>query len=346
MRCVIFLFFVPLFSFGQGTAVMERPSELSCRDSIEKLVNQAITIIKRDYYRKEEIDWDDILPSINDRLQKMESCDEARSIISWCFSKLNEKHSFLMPAIKAAEYTGSPSAVSLAESKPEKPSLAKLIGNMRATIEADNTGYILVPWISTTDPELCTLAADSLQALIQNLDKAGVSKWVIDLRANTGGNCWPMLAGLGPLLGEGVCGYFVFPDGKRPWVYRNGAAMNNASVIAKTTNEGYRLQTPVKKIAVLIGPKTSSSGEIVALAFKGKDNVSFFGEPSAGFTTANTTYKLFDRSLLVLSVCKEADRHGNICEGKIMPDEPVSIAPAFRGDDPVKNTALMWLAIF
>ena len=35
---------------------------------------------------------------------------------------------------------------------------------------------------------------------------------MIDLRPNTGDNCWPMLAGIGPLLGEGVCGYFTDRD--------------------------------------------------------------------------------------------------------------------------------------
>ena len=146
--------------------------------------------------------------------------------------------------------------------------------------------------------------------------------------------------------GEGICGYFVFADSKKPWSYQDGAAINNGNIIAKTSKGGYQIKTPIKKIAVLIGPRTSISGEIIALAFKGKPNANLMGEPTAGFTTANTTYTLKDRSLLVLSVCKEADRTGSICEGKIIPDDHINQRPAFEGDDPVKNSAVMWLSIF
>ena len=33
------------------------------------------------------------------------------------------------------------------------------------------------------------------------------------LRGNGGGNMWPMIAGVGPLLGEGPLGYFIGPIG-------------------------------------------------------------------------------------------------------------------------------------
>ncbi|MGZ5191759.1 MAG: S41 family peptidase [Flavisolibacter sp.] len=58
--------------------------------------------------------------------------------------------------------------------------------------------------VSTTDQFVCTRFADSIQSLIQTFDRRGISKWIIDLRKNTGGNCWPMLTGVGPLLGNGV----------------------------------------------------------------------------------------------------------------------------------------------
>ena len=342
MRFAILLLLLPLHSLSQDNSIA---GVSSCRDSIARIVNQAMTIIKRDYYRREEIDWNTVSASVSERLQKMESCEDASVILSSCFSQLSEKHSFLMPATKASEYSGAAPEKTVTELKPEKPSLNRLVGKIMVAKENEDIGYITVPWISSTDPEVCTRLADSLQSIIEGLDQAGVSKWIIDLRANTGGNCWPMIAGMGPLLGEGVCGYFVFPDKRKPWVYKEGAAMHDENVIAKTSGSGYKLKTPVKRIAVLIGPKTSSSGEILALAFKGRQNTTLFGHPTAGLTTANTTYTLRDNSLLVLSVCKEADRSGTVCDGKIQPDEQVTIPASFKGDDPVKNSALMWLAI-
>ncbi|WP_315824331.1 S41 family peptidase [Paraflavitalea speifideaquila] len=101
-----------------------------------------------------------------------------------------------------------------------------------------------------------------------------------------------------------------------------------------------------QQIVVLTGPKTSSSGEILALAFKGMPQVRLMGEPTAGFTTANTTYDLFDGSTLVLTICREADRTGKICEGKIIPDDYIKPDPLHQQEDIALAQALMWLQSF
>ena len=104
----------------------------------------------------------------------------------------------------------------------------------------------------------------------------------------------------------------------------------------------YSLVNQRNTIVVLTGPNTASAGEIVVLAFKGMSDVFIYGEPTAGLTTANATYNLSDGSVLVLTVCKEADRSGTIQEGKIQPDK--LIIPAInRGKDAAKSAALMFL---
>ena len=55
--------------------------------------------------------------------------------------------------------------------------------------------------------------ADQLQAAVQAQDRAGLVGWIVDLRQNGGGDMWPMLAGVGPVLGDGPAGSFVFPAG-------------------------------------------------------------------------------------------------------------------------------------
>ena len=37
-------------------------------------------------------------------------------------------------------------------------------------------------------------------------------RWIVDLRGNYGGNIWPMIAGVGPVLGEGIIGWIVYND--------------------------------------------------------------------------------------------------------------------------------------
>jgi carboxyl-terminal processing protease len=64
-----------------------------------------------------------------------------------------------------------------------------------------------------------------LQKIIANLDKSHPVGWVVDLRGNVGGNMWPMLAGVGPVLGEGDdLGEFFTTEGHAVWRYRDGIA--------------------------------------------------------------------------------------------------------------------------
>ena len=65
---------------------------------------------------------------------------------------------------------------------------------------------------------LAAAFADAIQAAIRQADRAELAGWIVDLRGNTGGNMWPMLAGFGPVLGEGTAGFFIDPDGVGvPW---------------------------------------------------------------------------------------------------------------------------------
>ena len=67
--------------------------------------------------------------------------------------------------------------------------------------------------------------AVSVQAQIRAADNDRVVGWLVDLRGNRGGNLWPMLAGIGPVLGDGLAGAFIDPDGNvTHWGYAAGAS--------------------------------------------------------------------------------------------------------------------------
>ena len=242
-----------------------------------------------------------------------------------------------MPPAKAAVYNYDTASLQ------QKPMIKELVGDIKGEILDDGIAYLTVPWVSTTDSLICMQIADSLQQLIASLDEKDPKGWIIDLRKNTGGNCWPMLAGIGPLLGDGVCGYFVSARENIPIIYNDGAALQGKYTRCRVS-KGYKIKAANKSIIVLTGHRTVSSGEIVALAFKGKQQVQFYGEPTAGYTTANATYTLSDNSMLVLTVCMEADRTGKICEGRIMPDETINTDTHPGTADPARAAATMWLS--
>ncbi|HTI09689.1 MAG TPA: S41 family peptidase [Puia sp.] len=331
---VVILFLLPF----PGNAGISDTTKLSCFQKADSLLDEALSFMKKNYYNRDYIEWDDLATKARMRLMGSSSCEDAYDAISWCFQQLNERHSFIMPPDKAARYNYDTANLQA------PPPLSDLMGEIKGEWINDSIAYLTIPWVSTTDSLICTYIADSLQALIARLDTRKISRWIIDLRKNSGGNCWPMLAGIGPLLGEGVCGYFVAADQKIPIAYRNGAAFQGRHVICRVSKQGYRTQCSRNSVIVLTGRKTVSAGEIVALAFKGREQAWLFGEPTAGLTTANATYSLSDHSMLVLTVCQEADHMGRICQGSIVPDKLIPPHPdgAVAGDS-VRSAAVNWL---
>ncbi|NII28728.1 hypothetical protein HB364_26845 [Pseudoflavitalea sp. X16] len=340
MQRIFFLFlFIASFSYGQsgrGTASAMATTLLSGQDSAMHLFEQALELMQRNALRK-DVDWDSLVVAARGQLSEATSIQDAHAVINQCLQRVQGAHSFVMPSRHAALYHNDTARLK------RTPVLKELVGAIEYNMEDQGIGYIAVPWVSTSDPLVCTLIADSLQSLIGRLAAQGATRWIIDLRKNSGGNCWPMLAGIGPLLGNGVCGYFVRDARVTSIRYQDGVALHNNTPMCKTSKSVTLADHQRQQMVVLTGPKTSSSGEILALAFKGMPHARLMGEPTAGLTTANTTYDLYDGSTLVLTICREADRHGNICEGRIVPHDIIKPDPLHKEEDVVKNNALMWL---
>ena len=95
-------------------------------------------------------------------------------------------------------------------------------------------------------------------------------------------------------------------------------------------------------IAVLINSFTATSGEMTAISFLGLPNVKTFGQPSAGYTTANFTYTLSNGTVLQLATSYAADRKRKVYKGKIIPD--FLIKENTITDDDVLEAAKKWIA--
>lgn len=204
-------------------------------------------------------------------------------------------------------------------------------------------GYLELPAIVGDDAAVRAYAATA-QRLIRELDQGGARRWVVDLRRNGGGNMWPMLAGVGPLLGEGELGAFAYSGRKDPWSYRAGRALLLERVLAQV-DEPYELARPSPPVAVLASRLTGSSGELTLLAFRGRPHTRTFGEPTAGIPTCNDNEELPDGAVLYLTVALGADRTGRTYDGPVAPDEPVAADWTLLGSDadPVLRAAVAWL---
>ncbi|WP_082495596.1 S41 family peptidase [Agreia sp. Leaf335] len=160
------------------------------------------------------------------------------------------------------------------------------------------------------------------------------SAWVVDLRDNHGGNVWPMLAAVAPLLDDGTVETFESVDASTVISVDGGAVSSGGTQQSEASAPQPKVDGPV---AVVVNGMTGSSAEAVAIAFIGQANVRVFGQPSYGFSTANQPFRLYDGAVVNLTVAVDADRTGKRYGVPIEPDETVD-------DDQLDAAIGAWLA--
>lgn len=205
-------------------------------------------------------------------------------------------------------------------------------------------GYLLLPSFAGS-PEKAREYAQIARDQITALDSNQLSGWVLDLRINTGGNGYPMMTAVAPIIGDGEAGAFVGPDFRTPWEFRGGEFFVGGVNRDLLPGGAFRMKRPNPPVAVLTGRLTVSSGEWVTIAFRGRPRTRTLGEATAGLPTANTVWGLPDGAKLVLTTAREADRAGHIYDGPLPVDEAIATDWASFGTDrdPVLNAALAWL---
>jgi C-terminal processing protease CtpA/Prc len=142
----------------------------------------------------------------------------------------------------------------------------------------NSIAYLDIP-TSQLSPEDIALA---IQEHIKGRELEATDAWIIDLRSLTGGNLEGMLAGLGPLLGDGVLGAFFYNDNKKEdWEYKNGGSFIGG-VRKVTVPNALEVLSPLPKVAVLIDGSTCREGEQIFAAMLKRPNTQSFGNATAG----------------------------------------------------------------
>ncbi len=240
---------------------------------------------------------------------------------------------------------GDPSADGAARSAPPVPR------EPRGELLPGGVAYVLVPSCDAAlVPELQAFAR-ALRGVVLELAVAAPAGWIVDLRFDGGGNVWPMLLGLRPLLGEGELVRSVTADGAlvRSGCTRDAAWLDQGDGPLEQLRIEPATQEPrvaAPRVAVLVHGWTMSSGEMIACAFEGlrAGEARLFGEPTAGLTTATELFPLADGSLLVLPTSRMATLSGRVHAGPIEPDVAVPSTAWPSTQDAVVRAALDWLA--
>jgi hypothetical protein len=318
----VLLLLVGLLSAAAGQDT--RPAQAS--PEATAYLGKVLDILQKHSLRRDKIDWAQLRAKTLAKAGAAQTPAQTHNAIRFALEQLKDNHSFLLPPPTSIEGLLD----KLLTPRQPEPS-GKMIDKRWA--------YVVVPACDGSVKGSRQAYLDRLLGIVRELDRQKPAGWVIDLRGNEGGDMWPMLAGIGPVLGEGELGAFVGPDGvKKKWSYRDGKVLEGTEVAE--TAEVYRLKQPAPTVAVLTDGKTASSGEAVAIAFRGRPKTRSFGQNTAGLSTANEEFPLSDGAILILTVATMADRKGAVYGGTVEPDAKIEARGA---GDPILKAALAWL---
>lgn len=284
----------------------------------------ALDLLQAHALRRDLIDWDDLRAQVFARAGTAQSIPAVYPAVRLALYLLEDQHSFFLEPEAAAELQ----SFKFAAAPP--PSGQILAGKL---------AYLEIQEFASGSSQENQAYVDAVQGLLLELDSQSPCGWIVDLRENSGGDMWQMLAGLSGLLGENSVGAFVQPDGSLvPWIIRAGQAYEGETLRGAPSQSGGSLLNGDAPLAVLLGPGTASSAEAVAIAFHGREHTLFFGQPSMGLTTANENFTLADGALLFVTTARFADRTGQVFSGSLRPDVTVDST-----ETPAPAVALEWL---
>ncbi|QMW05615.1 S41 family peptidase [Spirosoma foliorum] len=275
----------------------------------QSYLDEVVGLMKANSINRKTIDWTVFKAKVDAQAQGAQTIADTYPAIQLGLTLLGDNHSMYYPTTGTVIYGTK--------------TVACTDANIVTGTIYKGVGYVKVSSFDGGGSDASKFA-QSIQGAIKAADNDSLKGWIVDLRGNLGGNMWPMIAGVGPLLGEGICGYFLDPDGNASaWSYQKGSALLNQAELTKVES-AYTIRKANSKVAVLTDQATASSGEAVAIAFKGRPNTRSFGKATCGLSTANVTNRLSDGALLNLTQSTMANRSKQAYGSSIPVDEVIA----------------------
>ena len=290
-----------------------------------EVLQQVVEIARQNALNSDKVDWRATQLMAEEILKKNPADAGLTLAIRSVLKALADNHSLYRPPAHAESAGASPKS---AGKDTETTTRIAVSGEARNGIPV----VAVNSWSGLTAEASREAAAEARNALNASLEKPACGL-ILDFSSNGGGNMWPMVMGVLPLLSEGRLGHFQERTGAPTPVelVDHRLLYGGAPHFLNTP----RLPAPAylpRYVAMVIGPATASSGEITAILFKGQRNVRFFGRPTAGYTTGNRVFRLGNGGMLALTMSTVSDRQGNVYLDRVMPDD-ASDAPLDKAGD-------------
>ncbi|SHK89524.1 Peptidase family S41 [Chryseobacterium polytrichastri] len=315
MKQMIFL----LFTVFSSTVICHAQQQIHFKnDSVKQYIDKTLVLIHDHALNKDKIDWNSLQTEVYNKTKEAGNIQAALSVYPYLFEKIEDHHGWLSYKNKNYRWIKN---VKRLDNEVVKNAVKKY-EKVEAVVINKNIGYLRIPGNSDFSTKKMDSIAGNIVDEIDKINSGKIKGWIIDLRLNTGGNMYPMIAGISDLIGDNEkIGGFVTSEKKSEgdWILKNGNIyVDNNQVLNRR-----KLKVPVGKqlpVAVLISGYTASSGEMTAVSLVGRKNTKMFGEDSAGYTTTNEGFKVDSNSGLNLAVGYVVDRTGKIYIENVKPD--------------------------
>jgi carboxyl-terminal processing protease len=349
---------------GKKPAPKPQVSPTAITPDAAAFLDNAIDIMRQHALHGQGVDWTELRTEAFKRAGGAFNPIDTYPAIYWALVQLGDPGSHLrlppglypdqIALLQQAEkeaLTNAPGGPRVDNSIPTAFTSRRLPEGHVITAQGRNFGYVVLPRCSAKDNDGLLLYAADVRRILTDVAAQNPKGWIIDLRGNTGGNMWPMLTGIGPILGDGPAGSFVAADGNVTWFYQDGKTgtrnPGGVETVSLTLDEEPALRTPSPApVAVLVDSSTASSAEAITIAFHGRPDTRFFGTHTAGKSTAVQPFKLDDGAELYLTTAIDADRSGKSYPDGFTPDQIVSVSGSSmpqENNDLVIQAAQTWL---
>ncbi len=304
---------------------------------IEKYLADALRVIQRKALYSASVDWDAVHAEARETAARTRSYAGTHRLLYRALKQAGGKHSHMALSYRlpgAVERAAAASAGTAPADGSGSPPLPE-------GMLIEGAAYLSLPRLSRSSggPLLARRYATAGSRLVGRLAVPQPHGWIVDLRQNTGGNMWPMIAAVAGLLDRGVLGHFLLPDGQRQaWSLNRSHISLAGKPVARSHGRPHRRDRA--PLAVLISARTASAGEAALVALQAQSPTRTFGTATAGMTTGNITHVLPDGTRLIISTCHYADSAGQLISGPIQPDEPAD--PSNHQN--ALTQALTWIA--
>lgn len=309
------------------------------KPSVTQYVATALQKLEENHVNRDRLNWTKVKQDALAKADGMSSYVETYPLIRKVIADLGEEHSFLVEARPITSTTPAESATAPPPKRKKVPSVLSL--------KSGAVGYVRIPTFAIPDSVSQDEFARAIRTALSTLGKTETCGWIVDLRQNEGGNMFPALLALGPLMGEGKVGGVRNARVPQFWHYKGEQMFISDKETLPTLSSEYsdarpddqivsgvrqiqKFDPPIeivanaeKPIAILIGKYTASAGEAIAIALQGNKNAKTFGRPTVGKSTGNIGISMADGALLVATVGAFEDKNGIVFRNGINPADTV-----------------------